>query len=704
MHEEYTEELDGPSVSTTAPEEDAPAVFAYEDDSPNLAVEFMAHPDGVEALRKLVMRVRADFDDAWDASEDYRKQMADDYCLFTGDLPLKEAPFQHSANAHIPIMLENITRLWARCSSELFGDGTSFFGVTPMGMEDEVTADILSKHGNWQLNNQITDFKRQMNRAMMMFLVNGDVTCHSYWDPTRKMNRHDVLNSDEFVVPLTSVSTQPDYSDMPFYCKVMSYQRHELQGMRDIWVNVDKLLKNDAAHSSDPDAPLSEAIAQAQGIAPMESSKRAAYKIVQFEGWLDGVPNQTRDRFVKFIFEHATSTVLHMSFHEEDDWQDRLRHKRETAELAQYRDMHAQYAAQQKAMEDSEKEHVDTFDSPYTDPFQKAKAKLSLDAMRAMPFEPPPQGPSWMMNPANELEEPQPMRKVPIRMYTHGVCIEPLTGVMGLGYGKLRADANRVANVTTSQFIDAATMANGGVLVTPSTFTFDGGFSLRPGKQLKINGVTGQDIKDSIFQLQFPPANGQLLEVAKWATEFAQAACQAPDVLSGEAGKSGETFRGINSRIEQATKQLSVVTRKFADFVVYVLKNNARLNSMFLADEEIVNVTDRATLVASPVRVSREMYDREYRVEFKSDLRFTSQAQRISEADEVLQLALSNPMLSTNMAFIYAATRKCLEARGRQDMVQLLGPPPPPNQAPMTPPMPQEMPPGLPGAAQAEAV
>lgn len=693
--DEHYDAIDGdPNDFLTSTGEPGPVPevpFEYDDESPNLAVDFCMHPEGKEALRKIALRVKSDFDDAWEGSRRYRERMADDYLLFTGDLPPKEYPYKNAANPHIPVMLENATRLVFRASSELFGDWGGFFGVTPIGPDDETTADILSKHGNWQFRNQITDFKRQMHRAMLLFFVQGDVTCQSYRDPIRQCNRHDILTCDEFVVPYTMVSTEPDYSDLPYYCKVLNYHRHELQGMRDIWYDVDKVLKVDATWGADPDSPLASATAESHGVDEPETSKRAPYKLIHFEGWLDGIPKQSDDRFVKIIIDYATLHVLHMSFHEEEDWQDKLRYKRELGELEQYLAVSTDYKAQTQALADKEADLDSISMSEVTPDVDKAHARAALDQLRLANLPPAPSPPSWMMDPDDPTEMPKPSRKVPIRMFAHGVCIEPLTGVLGLGYGRILADTNRVANVTTSQFIDAAHLANSGSIITPANFEFEGAFEVRPGKHNKVKGMSGGEIRDSIVQLTFPPANPQLLEFAQWATSFAQSAVQAPDVLSGESGKSGETFRGINSRIEQATKQLSVVTRKFADFCEQILKNNAKLNAVYLAEEEMVNITDPATLQASPIRVTREMYDRDYRVEFRSDLRFTSQAQRISEADEILQMPAVNPMLQTNMAFMYAATKRALEARGRHDMVPLLGPPPPPPQMPMElPPMPVE--------------
>src|SRR5688572_27213586 len=99
---------DDPSQDVEVPLEaedpDAPekAPFVYNEDNPNLCLEFMAHPDGVEALKKLSEQVLEDFDSDWKSCEKFRNRVEDDWKLFVGDLPPKVGnfPWKDSANPH----------------------------------------------------------------------------------------------------------------------------------------------------------------------------------------------------------------------------------------------------------------------------------------------------------------------------------------------------------------------------------------------------------------------------------------------------------------------------------------------------------------------------------------------------------------------------------------------------------------------------
>jgi hypothetical protein len=156
-------------------------------------------------------------------------------------------------------------------------------------------------------------------------------------------------------------------------------------------------------------------------------------------------------------------------------------------------------------------------------------------------------------------------------------------------------------------------------------------------------------------------------------------------------------------------KQLSAAGIKFLSFLDRILVNNARLNSIFLPEHEIIQVADHFSDArqhtigpdgqpAQEIGISRDMYRRNYSVSFTADVRFTSQAQRIAESDEVLGMAGQIPYLQQNPSFVYAAVTDALRARGKQNLIPMLGPPPPPPEFPMgmaPPPMPG--PPGAPG-------
>ena len=378
-----------------------------------------------------------------------------------------------------------------------------------------------------------------------------------------------------------------------------------------------------------------------------------------------------------------TRYVLRLYVREENDWRDQVRYDRELQQGADYEmavQAHAQLGEREAALQGE-------LTKPGVDPMEAdmIHQALTQDAL------PPPVPPEWY-----ESGAPAPPRRVPIEMFSHGVCMENFLGSLGLSYGQILADQNRAANNSLNQAIDQATLGNVGTYLMPDLLEIEPGpFQIAPGTINRISGVSGTDIKNSIVELRPSAANPQLFEFVDKMVEYSQSSIAAPDILSGESGKSGETWRGQNARTEQALKQLSVAGGKYAKFVEQIFKCNAKLNSMYLEDEEIIYVASHLIGVGGgqEIQISRKMYQRDYRVTIRSDMRFTSQEQRIAEADQLVAMPGAVPPLQGNLAWWHAAATRALKARGAHDMLPMLGPPPPPPSTPMGVPPPP--PPGM---------
>jgi hypothetical protein len=716
QYDDSTEEIQLDPEPGAEPEEETKDAIVYDEDALNLVPDFVKSEEGKRYLQKISTKVDADYTADWDSSEAYRERQAADWKLFAGDLPEKDFPFEDAANPHLPLMLENLSRLCFRATGELFGDWTTVFGVVPVGPDDDQVAEMLSKHGNWQISQQITDFKRQIgHRGVLAFFAYGDVVCHSFYDEESRTNRHEILTCDNFVTPFQHISTKPDLSDCPHYTKVLRLYRHELEAKRGIWHDVDKVLeKSRPSWDDDPDAPLTEATAQTLGKTPegdhddMElGGETAPFTLLWYEGWLR-LPNQDKDRWCQVIQDKATKCILRLTIHERANWQDRERYNaqlRERDEHIQALGMHGQMMAEYEQMTGLHREAQSRIDQTRGEigdaliqgQMDGENAVRLADTVEGMapppppPPPPPPMPPEWMESrmvpkfdeltgeevmPDIATVEPEPIRREPVFLFAHEVCIEPMTGNLGISYGRVQADFNRAANIALAQVTDSATLNNATSYLSWGLEFEDGTLNLSPGKVNKVNGAIGTNIKDHFMPLQTGQASPQLFDVVKLSIDQAQASIQSPGVLSGESGKSGETKGGIMSRIEQATKQLSVVTSKYGDFVRQVLINNAYLNSIFLRDEEMAQVFNTETKRFEELKLGRLLYERNYRVMLKSDLRFTTNVQRIEEADELVKMWLQIPALAINPVFGYHAIKGALVARGKQDFIQYLGQPP----------------------------
>jgi len=717
--EELVEAADEIDVDAEVDGDDEEAVFGYDDESPNIVAELKATKEGRDVLSDVADQVIEDFDEAYTGSEEYREKVADNYKLYSGFLPSKPHPFQDCSNAHIPLYLENVSRLEARAYSEIFLTGDSLFTAVPVGPGEaaSIEAAIVTKHTNWQLAEQIPDFNRQMQRAVHLFFNQGDFTVESYYDEVLRQNRHETLSVDDVYVPYVHVSTMPDFSDVPYIVKVLRYRRAKMLAMKGQWEDVDDVLDGlTPDYESEPESKLRRSIAETEGedTPDSKSDRNAEWKLLQYDGDFQ-FPGEETMRPIRAVVDEGTKTVLRLFIRETVDWQDQIRFDREAAEKEQY--LAGRQEFQQASMEYpdavaryeqylTERDQMGVLmEAPDMGPQGQEKQALEL-AMQADdpgPPQPPqePIPPGWLEIRVDEetgeetMSDPELPRKVPINMYSHVICMENTLGTRGLSPGQMYADGNRAVNNMFNQFSDQATLANTGTYIASDLVDFEAGdFEIGPGLINRMTGVSPSEVKNAITDIRPGAANPQLIEGVKMLMDWMQSAFGATAALSGESGKSGETFRGYSERVQQALKQLSVSGKKLSLGVEQVGKNNSKLNAMHLADDELVYIA--ADLVGQPgeeIRPTRKMYQQNYKIQIKADMRFTSQQQRISEADQMVAMPQSIMPLQGNLAWWHASAEQAVKARGQHNMLPMLGPAPPPPQTPLgvpPPPTPEQ--------------
>lgn len=676
------------------PEEDAAPLAEEEMDAPNLVPLLMRTEKGKRALGKIADQVFDEVEGGREGREEYCERVAKNWTLFTGHLKQKSFPFANCANLHVPVAIENAVRIWAHVSEEIFGDWSNVFGVSPMGPDDDLEAQILSVHGNWQIRSQIPGFKRQQDRGLLQFFYNGDITCHSYWDPTTRLNAHEFLNPDEFVTPYSYVTVRSDYGDLPWYARVVFKYEHEVEALRDTWYDVDKVLDGKAASwDDDPEQKMTRVMGELNRIHIPDADERAPYKFYWYEGFLK-LPGQKGQRFCKVIIDSVSKAVMQLAILEIDNWQDKALYEQQMTELQNFQTQQQAHqeemASRQAQVTALEQQHHQAQDMQ--DMAAQQALVAQLHQLGSVPLPPPPTPPSWLL----EGQQPERPKKEPFRLFSHGVCIEPLAGNIGIGYGGMWADYGRAANTSLNHFVDAATLANVKSFIAGPGLEFKGEFGIKPGGVAHVANMPGTSVRDSLVPLEFAPANAQLVEVVDKIRGYAQQASQSPDVLSGSPGKSGEPYQALAARVELATKPLSAHARRYTSGILdQILKNNAALNAIFMRPEELFNVSNQALQGYAGIQqgengqtnltIKRSLYERSYQIEYRCDLRFSSMAQRVEEAKAIIKMGMEHPFLVPNQQFQYYGLKKLFEAMGRSDLVGTLGPPPPPYVPPPPP-------------------
>lgn len=675
---DVTENDDGSvTVAMAPPPQDMPEeVF-------NLVPHLSGTEEGQKFLKELGEKVCEHVAEDWDSCSGWRKKRRDRWKLLVGDLDPKRYPFEDCANVHIPVMLERVLRIVHRLYSEMFPDRDVVFTALPSSQLSQDRADILTLHDNWQIRKEIPDFFKQNRRALMEFVANGDCVIHSYRDITNKRNRHEALSCEEVVFPYHWKTNSVDMSDIPRKTRIVRKFRDELEDLEaaGVYSGIKDMLKkdDDPSFQDGPDLTVRPTVDKFEGKEPPTKSKAAPYTLCEYNCKYK-LPGQSRERPVMVTVAYKTKMVIGLYLREQEDWKDRARHDSQMQDLGEYQT--AQKMAEQAAA--MEAQVMQRLQMPDVPPEEAMMLQQTLQQTKP----PPPQAPAWLKP---DMAGPEPIRMVPIEPFSHGVCIENLDGSLGLGIGLLLEEFNKAANTAASQFTDSATLANVVTMLMPDNVHIEPGDTrLTPGEVHKVRGVSPDQINNAFKVLQFPPANPQLMEIVKLMLESADGVASAPDVLSGEAGKANETYRGLATRVEQATKQLTVLALNYLEMLSNVLRNNARLNAVFMEDSEIKRVVDPRTLQSQEIQVNRSLYLEDYEILFTADTRFGGREQKIAEADQLMGMVTALPppiaMQMFPPSFLYEATVRSLKARGFHDMVRYLGPrPPSPTEMPQPP-------------------
>jgi hypothetical protein len=667
----------------------------------------------LDFVKKLAAQVIDDFHDDWDSCSGWRKKRLNRAKLLYGDLDPKELPFQDCANINVPVMLERVLRLVHRLYSEMFPDTNFVFNVIPCRSIDRDRAEILTLHGNWQIRTEIEDFFKQCRRALWEFVTNGDCTMHSFRNIEGHRNRHELLTCEEFVIPFVWKTTALDYSDVPRKTRIVRKFKRELLTLerKGIYCQIDKVVgankddtaeaqgKKQASFESDISYTIRPEISKWEGRSmPGGNSSAAPYTLIEQHLWVvlpddDAKDGLGEERPVVATVDYNTGKLVGLYLREEPDPSDRARYNSQLKDMGDYENAMQGHQAMQQA------EHAAMARLAMPDVPQDEA--LQLHTAIATQAVPPPTPPTWAVpdEMTGGVQPPVPMRKRAIESFSHGVCIENVDGALGMGIGLLLEQFNVAANILADQFVDSATLANTATGFADAQAMESGEIRLAPGKFQKVR-TAGKKLDELIHVIQFPQANSQLMEMLQLQLTSADGVASAPEVLSGEPGKSSETYRGLATRVDQAMKQLTVLAMNFLEFLGQVMRNNARLNAVFLSDSELLDVVDPRTRTASSIRVSRELYAEDLEIWFTADTRFATRQQRITEADQIISLAtqaIPPPLFSTvfKPGFLREAVSRSLVARGLHDMIPFLLTP---EEAAMPPPV--AVPPGGSGAPQ----
>ena len=266
----------------------------------------------------------------------------------------------------------------------------------------------------------------------------------------------------------------------------------------------------------------------------------------------------------------------------------------------------------------------------------------------------------------NYYEDDAQKKKIPY--FVHYKFL-PGLGFYGFGLIHMIGGLSRTATAALRQLIDAGTLAN-----LPAGFKArgirirDDETPLQPGEFRDVDAPGGA-LKDALMPLPYKEPSATLFQLMGFCVEAGQRFAAVTDMQVGEGNEQAAVGTTL-ALLEQGTKVMSAVHKRLHYAQKTEFRILARVFSEFLPPEYPYQV------VGGDQMIKQQDFDGRVDVIPVSDPNFFSFAQRISLAQQELQLVQSNPDIHN----IKEAYRRMYTALGSQNIETLLLPDPPPPQ------------------------
>ena len=251
----------------------------------------------------------------------------------------------------------------------------------------------------------------------------------------------------------------------------------------------------------------------------------------------------------------------------------------------------------------------------------------------------------------------------------------PGLGFYGLGLSHMIGGISKSATSILRQLIDAGTLAN-----LPAGFKARGmrirdeDEPLQPGEFRDID-TTGASLRENLIPLPIKEPSNVLMSLLGLLVESGKRFASIADMNVGDMNQAMPVGTTV-ALLERGTKVMSAIHKR--------LHYSQKLEFQLLAKVFAEYLPQSYPYVSKngPQEIMAQDFDGRVDVIPVSDPNIFSQSQRITMAQELLQMVQSNPQIHGPNG-VYEAYRRMYSALGVDDVDSLLQPPPPPQ-----PPMP----------------
>ncbi len=232
----------------------------------------------------------------------------------------------------------------------------------------------------------------------------------------------------------------------------------------------------------------------------------------------------------------------------------------------------------------------------------------------------------------------------------------------GMGFGILLASINETINGVVNQLLDAGHLSNmQGGFIDKGVKMRAGDTSFKPGEWKRVDfDAAGKSLKDAVFPLPVREPSAVLFNLLGLMIDAAKDITATKDILTGETQGSNQAVGTTLAMIEQGLKVYTSIVKRVHRALKDEIQVYAKLNGMYLDDEEYFNFQDADGVVG------REDYnDKDLNVLPMSDPTMATDMQRMARA-EYLRSFMGQGLDDMEI------TKRSLEAGGIQDIEGLM--------------------------------
>jgi len=267
-------------------------------------------------------------------------------------------------------------------------------------------------------------------------------------------------------------------------------------------------------------------------------------------------------------------------------------------------------------------------------------------------------------NPTNDKE--------PIEYFTHYQFLDNPDGFYGLGFGHLLAPINTAVNKLMRQVIDAGTLATVGNMsgfVSKRLALPHDKLELTMGEFTAV-AASAEDIKNGIFQFQFPGPSPAARDIIGILTQRADRLATVTEAITGQTDKVQQPT-ALLALIEQSLQVFSSIYQRLTEALGEELQKVFEINRKFMSPEEYFSVQDDDGTVLGK-SAFRDDYAPDLQIMPIADPQMSTERQKLARAEAEWNFLSTNQLVIQSPVHYLNASKRYLRAIGAEAIEEVL--------------------------------